>query len=233
MGQPLLTVTGKMRSKRAQGGPNLQTPLPGMGNYTVEFSVSNRIIVPPGLLLGNITPVATINWALGGNQFVRKLSVFEGATITGCAEHVIVTVSDETGADGTPVTDYTVTIAVAAGVRGPTGLPPTYQTYITDNAGGVHYGVVQLAAGTSITIPVPSGAGVNSVMVTQFITPAATPGSPPNAVRQTSWGFATLKQYDPSLYDFVPLSASCKDIVLENNDTANDTIFSVTWGIDG
>jgi hypothetical protein len=231
----LFSTRGKMRSKNPQGGPSIQTPLPGMGNYTVEFSVSNRQIVPPGVALGNITPVATISWALAGNQFTRKVSVFDGASITGCAEHVTVSLSDETDPlDLTDVTDYIASISVAAGVRGPTGLPPTYQTYI-NHFGVVAYGSVIVPSANVFAIPVPQDAGIASVMITSAINGGPTPGSPPDLVTQQDWQAvpAELKVYQPNMYGFVPVSASCKNILLAANDTANSTTFSITWGIDG
>lgn len=232
---PVVSTRAKMRSRSRTGGPTIGTPLPVTGNYTIEFSVSGRQIVPPGTSLGNITPVATISWALGGNQFVRKVSVFEGATITGCAEHVTVTLSDETDPlDLTDITDYSVAIAVAEGVRGPTGLPPVYQTYL-NHSGIVAYGSVIIAASDTFEVDVPQGAGVNSVMVTQSLNALSTLGSLPNIVVQQDWGTppAELKSYEPQIYTFVPIAASCKSILLVNNDTEASCTFSVTWGIDG
>ena len=202
-------------------------------NFTVQFSISARSAVNGGPFLGNITPVAEIEWALGGNNQRRLVSVFDGTAVTGVAEHFTIRVTDQTDPnDGTNQTQYNVTVTAARGVRGSTALPPTYQTYI-QNAGLNKLGTFNLGPGANIILPIPQNAGINSVMVTADSIGVLLTGIEFDFEQSNPAG--TLKRYNPMNYNFVSISPQA-DRIIFTNLTGGPGItleFSVTWGIDG
>jgi hypothetical protein len=225
------SITGKMRSKVLEGGPSLQCQFNEPDNYTVQFKVSNRKIP----VTGNINPVATVTWFLGGNSLSRKLSVYDGASITGCASNVTVTVADETDRlDTSPSQDYTVTIMTAKGSRADIQQPPTYSIYQLSNAGPNtrRLGCSFVLAGTSIIVPVPTEAGIVSVFGTASAPNGAVFPEGDLIIRQRNVTPLVVKQYDARNLGWVPISPQTVDIELINN-SAVDTLFGLTWGIDG
>jgi len=240
------SATGKLLSK-AGLSVQMQDDFDGKAqNFTAQFFVSNRIgyivpsvpanpIIPPPIAIGNITPVGEILWSIGGNTQRRLISIYDGAVITGVAEHFAINATDETdSSDTTNQTQYDVTITCASGVRGSTSLPPTYQTYI-DNNGTILFGRVSLNPLTNIAVLIPKNAGVSSVMVTT--------SSVGNIVTEDKIFFSqgsttagALKIYNPMDYGFVPLSPQADRLIIENLTPAigGEIIeFSITWGIDG
>jgi hypothetical protein len=216
-------------------------------NFTVQFfigqllgyiapSVPSNPIIPPPIPVGNITPVGEILWSVGGNTQRRLVSIFDGAAITGVAEHFAINATDDTDpSDATNPTQYDVTITVARGVRGSTALPPIYQTYITNtNTGAVTFGNFTLTAASHLDVPIPKNAGVTSVMVTASYPGVVLTGAE-FAFSQASTVPALLKQYNPNNYEFVPISPQADTLVFVNlASSGGQTIeFSVTWGIDG
>jgi hypothetical protein len=225
------SVTGKMRSKVIQGGPNLQCKFDDADNYTVQFKVSGRVLP----IAGNINPVATVTWFLGGNNLSRKLSVYDGASITGCATNVTVTVADETDiTDTSAQQDYVVTIMTAKGSRPATQQPPTYSIYQAANAGPAtkRLGNSFVLGGTSIVVPVPSNAGVISVFGTASAPNGHTYVEGDLIIRQRNVTGLVVKQYDARNMGWVPISPQTVDIELINNSTI-DTLMGLVWGIDG
>jgi hypothetical protein len=215
-------------------------------NFTVQFFVNNRVgyiapsvppnpIIPPPIAIGNITPVGEILWTIGGNTQRRLVSIYDGSSITGVAEHFAINATDDTDlSDTTNQTQYDVTITAAGGVRGSTALPPIYQTYI-DNNGTILFGRVSLNPLTNIEVLIPQNAGVSSVMVTvssvgNIITDDEVFFS------QASTTAGALKIYNPMDYEFVPISPQADRLFIENLTPVSGghiIEFSVTWGIDG
>lgn len=222
-----------MTSKVIHGGPSIQQAVEGPAAYTVEFTVGPRRPFNPLAGNGNINPVATVSFGLGGNAYTRKLSVFNGASISGVTDLVTVVCSDETSpADPSPRSIYPVTLVVGKGVRANTQNPPIYQVYYT-NDGVTLLGMVRIGFSGNFTLNIPQDAGITSVMVQSNIIGGPTPGSMENLIEQQDFSAATVKLYNPNLYNFVPINPQCTGIVLYNNDTANKAWFSVTFGIDG
>lgn len=228
------TATGQLIS-RGKSFLQVQDDFDGAAqNFTAQFFVSGRIAVGGGAL-GNITPVAEVKWALGGNTQRRLVSVYDGSALTGVAEHFTINVTDDTDPnDGTNQTQYDVTVTVARGVRGATELPPTYQTYIT-NAGLTKLGTFNLGPGANITIPIPQDAGISSVMVTADSIGILLIGNEFDFEQASASGGA-LKRYNPMTHNFVPISPQADRLIFTNLTPVIGGItieFSVTWGIDG
>ena len=215
-------------------------------NFTVQFFINNRVgyivpsvppnpIIPPPIALGNITPVGEILWTIGGNTQRRLVSIYDGSSITGVAEHFAINATDNTDLnDSSNQTQYDVTITGASGVRGSTSLPPTYQTYIDFNSVNA-LGFFFLTPTQTFSVPIPQNAGVTSVMITANSGDILLADNDFN-VRQVSTSAGDLKVYNPLLYSFVPLSPQADQIFFENFTplVGGKTItFSVTWGIDG
>ena len=128
------SATGSLLSK-AGLSVQMQDDFDGRAqNFTVQFFVSNRTgyiapsvppnpIIPPPIAAGNITPVGEILWTIGGNTQRRLVSIYDGAAITGVAEHFNINAVDDTDlSDSSNQTLYDVTITAAGGVRGSTSL---------------------------------------------------------------------------------------------------------------
>jgi hypothetical protein len=239
--EPLTHIVTSVRSKSSQSTQKLQCKLPQVDSYTLQFSVTRP--VGNNLNAATITPVAIISWNLGGISYQRKISVFNGSSITGVAEHVTVQIVDETNPNEVipvvvppipPFIDYEVNISVGRGVRGSVSMPPTYQQYYLNKYGN-RLGLVELDQSTNFTLAIPTDAGVSSVMITSaYLGVAATPGDPENIVGQVGLlGGTPLKYYNPNLHGFVPISPQTALIVLYNNDTAQKLYYNVTFGIDG
>jgi hypothetical protein len=241
------SATGKLLSK-AGLSVQMQDDFDGKAqNFTAQFFVSNRIgyiapsvppnpIIPPPIAIGNITPVGEILWSIGGNTQRRLISIYDGAVITGVAEHFAINATDETNpSDSSNQTQYDVTITCASGVRGSTSLPPTYQTYITNtNTGSIAFGNFSLAGASHLNVPIPRNAGVNSVMVTASYPGTVFTGSE-FGFSQASTIAGVLKEYNPINYEFVPLAPQADTLLFVNFAASGGQIvnFSVTWGIDG
>ena len=241
------SATGSLLSK-AGLSVQMQDDFDGRAqNFTVQFFVSNRTgyiapsvppnpIIPPPIAAGNITPVGEILWTIGGNTQRRLVSIYDGAAITGVAEHFNINAVDDTDlSDSSNQTLYDVTITAAGGVRGSTSLPPIYQTYITNtNTGVTTFGNFTLAAASHLDVPIPKNAGVTSVMVTASYPGVVFTGAE-FSFSQASTVPALLKQYNPMNYNFVPLSPQADTLVFVNLASSGGQLieFSVTWGIDG
>jgi hypothetical protein len=228
------SVTGELISKIAQGGPSIQDDFSGEAqNFTAQFLVTQKQAIGGGSP-GDITPVAEVLWAIGGNQSRRLISVFDGSSITGVAEHFTIKVSDQTDpTNGTNQTKYKVTITVARGVRGSSALPPTLQTYIT-HAGLIKLGTFILSPTENLTVPIPQNAGINSVMVTADSIGVLLDGTEFDFVQSSVTG--ALKRYNPMSYGFVPISPQADRLIFSNLTPligGHAIEFSITWGIDG
>lgn len=190
-------------------------------------------------LSGDITPTAEIIWSLGGNTTRRVVSVFNGMSISGTAEHVNVRVSDETDLlNITQQQKYDVVIMVAKGLRAPTGQPATYTQNITQvGGGGSRFGSAILGPGQHLDIPVPRNSGVVSAYVTvESIGTLSVITELDMVVEQYTINGVQLRGYDPRLLGWVPISPQCDVIQLQNRfgaGSGKNLLFALTYGIDG
>lgn len=167
--QKAWSAIGDMQTENPNKQVSLQAHFDEPGIYTVQFSF--RFLDESQAGITNEGPprvYADIEWSVAGNTIYRRISVHDGASISGNAEGVKVRVYDESVvALDAWIVDYQVGITVAPGVRAG-DQPPTLEIYnatygswgtiaADDGAGG--------AIGNWIDVPVPQNAGVKSVMV--------------------------------------------------------------------
>jgi hypothetical protein len=218
--------------------PLLQSPLPSDSFYTAQFSV-----VPGQLLtgIGGIAPyqaIATLNFTQDGVQNQRKVSIFNGQTISGAGKAIDIKIQDFTPATFPgPGILYDVGVIVSVGPRANFGIPPTLIATGTTNAVPpvTATGEVNLPVGGAITYPVPADAGVSSVEVVQGAILATNPNGL-MLVQHLSAAGAVLKSYLPSSVggsDFEPLAPGTAAVLVANIDGAKHTVSTLTWGIDG
>ena len=209
--------------------------------YTLQFALTSKPI-PPGSPLEPATRAyAIVTWSIGGNQIIRKISISNGATITGVGAGCSVQVYDATGqatnpplTGADPVPYYDVIVTLTPGSRGESSVPPVY--YPIPSAG-----LLPINPGTG-TVPIsvtkiPVNAGATSVAVTGFGA-AAIPTEA--TVTQYCGDFAAggsgavVKQYRVVDYPgFVPLDPTATEVLIDNPSTANTLNWSIVFGIDG
>ncbi len=136
---------------QAQKSLSLQCQLSPPGVYTVEFEVGPS--KSPSNSSGDNQPEAVIEWATNGGTVRRRVSVINGAAISGPAEFVKVTVTD--ASDSNDAAPYEVTITVTPGTRGSNEMRPTLQ----------NEPAVALDGGGSASFNVPQDAGVNGFRI--------------------------------------------------------------------
>lgn len=191
------------------------------GIYTVQFNV-----LSPDARYKKVNPTATVTWSSEGNGVQRRLSVVDGASISGVADHVTVRVVDETADVGgdmiaTPV-DYFVTILVAPFPRPARGAPP----YLRGTAVPV-----VVAGGASSALAVPNDSGVT----TACILAVAEDGGLPRVTQRSFDPGIVFSRYVPDNSSWVGLFPQTVDLLLENVsiDPASTVTYSALWGIDG
>lgn len=192
--------------------------------YTLQFWVSAS---PEVVAVDNAHPrrvEADILWTVGGNTLRRTITVGEATTIQGNADGVQVIVRDATLPNVLfpDTSQYNVLVTLARGTRAP-GTIPFFQ-------GDAQ---VNVNAGASVDIVIPSGIGVTGVLLPMsqsggnFIPPSSTfvqekLAGPGNA----------LFTFDPVVYEWVPIVPGAARLTLTNkNAFAVQT--SVLWQIEG
>jgi hypothetical protein len=195
-------------------GPTGNVPLPGPG------------VVQPTASSVGVRALATLAWSLEGVTAQRVIDVGSGTTISATASSLAVSVADATYTIGGAANlQYSLSCAVAKGVRPSTTLPPT-----------LWGGTFLLNAGQSMQVPVPQNSGVVSVEVVAL--DQANPATAPNVeVAHTvsiGLGVTPNKYYAVGAGDFgfVAVNPGTNSITLVNNG-ADATYVTVTWGISG
>lgn len=199
-------------------GIGMQVEFPDAGVYTVQFYILNNNAIP-------VAAEALITWSTNGNNTTRRISVVNGAAITGVAQHVKVSVWDASSLGVLNTQSYTVFILVAPGNRATNSNPP-FLSRPAFKVAPTH--------GTSTSVPIPTDAGAISVQTSVWITTAPVGLRTDVQVAQVANGLATLRSYSPlDEPDFVPLVPQT-DTIRCDNRSAGDTInFSFILGIEG
>ena len=210
------STTGNLIAGSGDTGISLQANFKATGNYTVQFGITQPILEA---LSGRvIKALAEITWSVEGNDVRRLVNCVNGMTVSGTGQAVKVRVYD--ASDANPV-EYQVSIQVVKGTRSSVQHPPFL------------YGDREtLLAGAQTQIPIPQNAGVTSVYVP--IGKIGTAGAINNNEIQVIHEnlVSVLSQYDPTVFQWVPIAGGATSITIVNNSTADLRITPV-WGIDG
>ncbi len=218
-------ITGDT-SKEASLAANFSKP----SDFTVQFSLLplGPDSPPPALPLNYwaaLQATATIRWSVKGVTLTRKISVTNGASLTGVGQGVSVVVDDTTS----PISvhtllgrPYKVGITVAPGTRGSDTNPPILWP---DNA------VRNVGHNGTTFYPVPQGCGVKSVLVTVSSNGNGPIPEQSIEVSQLDAVGTTLAMYDPRAYEFIPVLPGCVSIRIFNYGLAFKV--STIFGIDG
>jgi hypothetical protein len=202
----------------------LQSTYPESAVKTVQFEV-----VPPELsapAFGEFNCEAIVVWQNDSNKLSRRISVGNGATISGTGQGVTVQLQDVT-AFPPGNQPYAVTVSLAPGQRASYNQPPTLLGF----KDGVH---VVLAAGVLVlNIPQDAGAISLEVSIGVLVFAAMPVTGKINVVLETAVG-VIFKQYDPAIETgFVPIPPNCSVVHINNFDPVNSYRIQVTFGIDG
>lgn len=225
--------SGNLRTgEGVNGGISCQADLgEGHGDiYTVQFG----IVLPPTTPPIIVRPEALVTLTVNGCDVVRRISVNDGTSISGTAEKFKAKLFDSLTAamPGVLGLQYTANIQISKGVRPPVQQPPYLNpdTY-TDAAGIVHpyIGTITIAAAATATVPIPVNAGIISTMV---MVPPNTPAFASTPRVQQVSGAGILAEYDPTLYNFVPLFPGTDRLILLAS-VGDVTDFVVLFGVDG
>lgn len=232
------TLTAGDRTKQV----TMQAEFPETGSFTAQFDKDGPLLT---INEDPIMPEALITWVVEGHIVTRRITVGDGASITGVGQAVKIQMTDATTSTNLPSpvtpTDYGVSVQVARGVRGASKQPPTLVLHdIIPSATSVANllsfggGTFGLAAHSFVSIVVPPDAGATML----YITAIATSGTPTLAagdilVTQELGIGAGGKEYDAFNYlDWVPLNPGVTDILITNN-SAQSFLVTATLGIDG
>lgn len=216
------TLTAGDTDSAVQLQANFDTP----GAYTVQFSVSEYDPATDFPL-----PIAEVIWSVEGNYVRRVISVSNGISISGVGQGVKVVVRD--GAFPTaPANDYVVGIQVAPGTRPAEQQPPSFAPLCAGTDAVLRPGVLLVAAGAIITVPIPQNIGAISLYTTAGSTTPVILTEADIQIHQGYTGGVGVKSYDPRIAQWVPLAPMATELVFYNL-SAVTVLFSLTFGIDG
>jgi hypothetical protein len=234
-----------------------QANFPESGNYSVQFAVTG-----PGGINNGVQAEAFITWSVAGNNVTRRVSITNGATVSGMGQAVKISMYD-VSVLATPGTPYGVSVQVVKGLRPDTENPPFLvpHAFVDENATpqviqpyetGSYLITADGFAGTGngtgfITLPIPQDAGVVSAYVLtalNIVVPAGyqaqgtSPVIPNDMLQVESINVATATHvvYDPRIsVGWVPIAAGATVLRLFNFMPAGQPAvrFSVFLGIDG
>lgn len=195
------------------------------GMYTVQFNVDTSTINP---LTGfsAVNAEAIVDFSAEGNTVRRRLSIVNGTSISGVADHVEVRVRDVSirpPVEPPPLLDYTVTVTIAPYTRADRAGVPCYL------AAGIP---IPVASGATVAVAIPGDAGATSL----FVSTASTGGGVPFIEQVRGADGVTMASYDPRDIPsgFIPLFPGVTFIRLGNTGPALSVVtYSLLLGIDG
>lgn len=209
---------GKLTGGQANPTVQCQAEFKETGTYTVQFSIEPAANAP-------VQAIATITWFTEGNNIVRQMSVYNGASISGVGQGVKVKIEDITTAAAGLGVVYPVSCSVAKGLRANIQQPPILQ--------GPSFVVTPGTSG--LAIAVPQGVGV----VSAYVSVISADAPPVPITDQDFWvsmfnGVTRLRTYNPRDFQWVPLVPGTVVLEMIDNDTGAKTFAgTVTFGIDG
>lgn len=237
IGQPPPSKKGWSQFGQVQAGDTNNTSQVGCqatfdeaGAYTLSFS-----IVPPIVagIVQNVRADALISWSVAGNTVNRRITIGNGASISGVAEAVSVKIIDTSDPAffGGSALMYTVGVTIAPGTRAAYNQPPTLLPSPSVVGNGAQ---IQVFTGAVSLLTVPQNAGIISVHVS--VGSSLHEIIPDNSISvvQIATGAVLRKTYDPRATDWEPVDAGIIQLSLQNNMAgAGSVFFSVAFGVDG
>jgi hypothetical protein len=208
---------------------------PGVQRVGTEcrFNIPGAVSVSFGVVSasGSAFPEAVVSFAVENKAIVRRrITVGNGATITGVADSVDVSLLNNPppGEFPTPISpEYGVSVDIAMGTRGAHVQPPILM--LRDSGNNI---LVSAAAGAFADFVIPQDAGAIAINVTAQTDPPGTAAVNGFAVEQRR-GAIVLKAYDAIFFPgWIPLAPGADTIRVINN-TAVRGLFGVVAGIDG
>lgn len=239
---------------RRNAAVSIQADFKTAGYYTLQFGVT-----PPNArngfdISGNVVAQAEVLWSVKGNFVRRFFNVYNGTTISGAGEGILVRVRDasEPNVFVDDPTKYQVTVNLIPGARPnmANGMPPLFtpRTPLTNllNPAAETTPPYPLPSGaTALVIPIPKNCGITSVMLLiarQTDEAGTQPVDITNSQilieQQNASGNLGWLNYD-SCYQFVPLAPGTTQLSLSNStDSSNPDDITLVWvtpifGIDG
>ncbi len=216
---------GELVSGNTDKSVSVQQDFDEAGPYTCNFS-----LVPVDDIsaadVATLSAEAIIEWGVGGNTITRRISVTNGASISGNAKAVRVVIVDTSEAEGGATVlgkTYQVSVSIARGTRPSTDQPPILQEQNI---------VFVVAGGTNQDVAIPQGAGVKSVWVAVAGLAGAAIADQGARVTQTTAANTAISMYDPRAITWAPLAPGATKINLANLTLVNQ-VYAVYWGIDG
>jgi len=223
------SISTQAKFEKKEGGPGAQY-------FTMEFGVRR----PPS---GVFFCYADVTWSTEGNDVTRRISVCNGAVISGTAEYAKVSLFDGTTADfltasGLLPEAYGVSVLITPGARPSTQQPPRLVVQEQGNSSGTP-GFYQIIAGSSVLIPIDQNFGIISInSIAQVL---AAPSFPIVAGDVTiefkiSGINATVGTTDLFAVqgEWIPVPPGADQLKLINNRAApNDILANVVFGIEG
>jgi hypothetical protein len=214
----------------------MQVDFPVSDYYTVQFYIvppnSQKVAPAPPNPSDLFNSEALVTWSVEGNFVRRRITVGNGAVLSGTGQGVKVELYDALPAGlvlgGPPGPTYPASIQVARGTRPTNAAPPQ-----------LNGGTFDVAPGSSILVPVPNDSGATSVNVA-----ISAVGAPPDVitnealVNQVDFLAPGLvfKSYLPSdPCAFCPLSPFCTGLEIFNffAPLSQDIKYAITYGIEG
>jgi hypothetical protein len=223
--QPEFPGAGASRQLYTQSGQKvamLQQAMFSEGRvYTATFNVRGVEETPFAALV-------EITWSEGGNSVHRRFSLVNGVSITLPGRVIDIHVIDNTpsvlpisgGSTPGAGTPYWVDVVVCPGTRNQAQAPTLYE------------GIATLPSHASMTVVIPSHAGIISVEVCG-VQSAAIPTGTPLILVSAQAGAGIFKQWVSTFIPgFVALPPMATELVITNADSANANV-TITFGVDG
>ncbi len=190
----------------------LQCVFPVAEYYTVRFGIA------PTNAPGELPFVATavVTWNLCGISIQRRMTVTDGAVISGTGQGVTVNLIDAS-AGVTAGLKYKTTVQVSPGARPTTGNPPTLFTDAQQS----------ILPGASFDFNVPADSGIQSVAF--YTASGKVGGGPVNILAKTN---STEWQINEGFSKFMPLTSD-SPVRITNLDAADTMHVRPVWGVEG
>lgn len=221
--------TGTLITRDANRGVSMQAKLRESSVFTVQFGT----ILPANT---RSNPIAKITWSVNGVQIRRRISVIDGASVSGVGSMPSVKIYDGLTAamGGTPDISYPMTVTVSKGSRPSQNQPPTLKPEffrINFTPYVEYFDEVALPAGSAIVFPVPTEAGIISANVSAAVSGlAVNPTEADYVIEMWDNANTTLKSFFQRS-EFIGLAPGTAFIAFRA--VTQDFNVGCTFGVDG